>query len=466
MIRPALRAALLAATLSSASHAQEAPPALDAAYQREVAFLTAERASVLGQLQAARADGDRQSAAQDAALAGLETRLQALQLQAERDESDAADLQGAQGTEEEATTSLAAAWIQARTTLEAQGRALQDAPPAGLDPEVAKWTDAFQQAAAAITAAGAIRTAEEGFFDRDGTELRGRVVRVGQVATFGETPEGVFPLVPVGEGRLRAAQTGGPEAGATGDALLAGRADPAMGLFLHEGRDRRVEEYKERTWAETRELGGVVADAILLLGLAAFSLIAIRTGLLVWLGRGHAAVEAALARVVRGDVAGARADLAAVGGVGPEVVRRMLARPDLSREHLEDLAREALLTVQPSVERFGTTIVVFSTVAPLVGLLGTVSGIITTFEAITRFGNSDPKMLSAGISEALIATEFGLGVAIPSLLIGHLLLGWGETVLGRAENAALRTLNALEDRKPVRDDDGHAAPAAPRLEAV
>jgi biopolymer transport protein ExbB len=84
-------------------------------------------------------------------------------------------------------------------------------------------------------------------------------------------------------------------------------------------------------------------------------------------------------------------------------------------------------------------------VAPLVGLLGTVSGIITTFEAITRFGNSDPKMLSEGISEALIATEFGLGVAIPSLLIGHLLLGWGEGLLAQVENAALRTINALED---------------------
>jgi biopolymer transport protein ExbB len=121
-----------------------------------------------------------------------------------------------------------------------------------------------------------------------------------------------------------------------------------------------------------------------------------------------------------------------------------MAHLDAGRGALEDLAREALITEQPRIERFGSTIVVIATVAPLVGLLGTVSGIIRTFEAITLFGNADPKLLSGGISEALIATEFGLAVAIPSLLIGHILLGWGHSVMSRVENSALRLINATE----------------------
>jgi biopolymer transport protein ExbB len=59
--------------------------------------------------------------------------------------------------------------------------------------------------------------------------------------------------------------------------------------------------------------------------------------------------------------------------------------------------------------------------APLLGLLGTVTGMIGTFQTITLFGTGDPRMLSTGISEALITTQAGLGVTIPLMLFQHLL---------------------------------------------
>ena len=58
-----------------------------------------------------------------------------------------------------------------------------------------------------------------------------------------------------------------------------------------------------------------------------------------------------------------------------------------------------------------------SVVAPLLGLLGTVTGMIQTFQAITLFGAGDPKMMAGGISEALVTTTLGLTVAIPMVLL-------------------------------------------------
>ncbi len=87
----------------------------------------------------------------------------------------------------------------------------------------------------------------------------------------------------------------------------------------------------------------------------------------------------------------------------------------------ERRAEESMLKELPPLERFLHTIRIFAAVAPLLGLLGTVSGIVKTFRVITAHGSSDPQILSGGISEALLTTEMGLLVAIPLLLAHHFL---------------------------------------------
>jgi biopolymer transport protein ExbB len=67
---------------------------------------------------------------------------------------------------------------------------------------------------------------------------------------------------------------------------------------------------------------------------------------------------------------------------------------------------------------------------------------IATFDIITIHGTGDPKLLSGGISEALITTELGLIVAIPALLIGNLLSSWADRITSGLEVAALRVINA------------------------
>ena len=84
---------------------------------------------------------------------------------------------------------------------------------------------------------------------------------------------------------------------------------------------------------------------------------------------------------------------------------------------------EAILREIPKVEQGLVTLAILAAIAPMLGLLGTVSGMIETFQAITLFGTGDPKLMSGGISQALMTTELGLAVAIPLLLIHSLLSG-------------------------------------------
>lgn len=87
----------------------------------------------------------------------------------------------------------------------------------------------------------------------------------------------------------------------------------------------------------------------------------------------------------------------------------------------DDQLYNALLSARANLERFIGAVAITASVAPLLGLLGTVSGMIDTFKMMTLFGAGDPQVVSGGISQALITTELGLVVAIPAL-IGHALL--------------------------------------------
>lgn len=90
-------------------------------------------------------------------------------------------------------------------------------------------------------------------------------------------------------------------------------------------------------------------------------------------------------------------------------------------ETLELKLDEAVMRESSRLERFQSLVKTISVVAPLLGLLGTVTGMIKTFQAITMFGAGDPKMMASGISEALVTTMIGLIVAIPLVLLYDML---------------------------------------------
>ena len=85
---------------------------------------------------------------------------------------------------------------------------------------------------------------------------------------------------------------------------------------------------------------------------------------------------------------------------------------DRDREHIEDIVAESIMHESERLDRYGSAIMVIAAVAPLLWLLGTVTGMIATFDIITEFGTGDPKLLSGGISIALVTTELGLIVVV------------------------------------------------------
>ena len=95
--------------------------------------------------------------------------------------------------------------------------------------------------------------------------------------------------------------------------------------------------------------------------------------------------------------------------------------PDVAYDTLELKLSEAIIREMPKITRNLTLIKIISVVAPLLGLLGTVTGMINTFQAITLFGTGDPKLMAGGISQALITTVLGLVVAIPTVFLYTLL---------------------------------------------
>jgi len=103
--------------------------------------------------------------------------------------------------------------------------------------------------------------------------------------------------------------------------------------------------------------------------------------------------------------------------------------PGLDGETLELKLEEAVLKEKPPIEAYLGMIKIVSMVAPLLGLLGTVTGMIQTFQAITIFGAGDPTAMAGGISGALVTTVLGLIVAIPTVLIHTFLNGKAKGVI-------------------------------------
>lgn len=114
-----------------------------------------------------------------------------------------------------------------------------------------------------------------------------------------------------------------------------------------------------------------------------------------------------------------------------------------SREEKEELVREELLKESPHLERGLGTLAVLASSAPLLGLFGTVTGMIRMFDAITQYGTGDPKLLAGGISEALITTEVGLAIAIPLLLVHNFLRNRKRAVVLEIEIVVQQLLNRM-----------------------
>ncbi len=121
--------------------------------------------------------------------------------------------------------------------------------------------------------------------------------------------------------------------------------------------------------------------------------------------------------------------------------------PDIDIETLELKLDEAILRESAPLETGLSFIKVLYVVAPLLGLLGTVVGMIATFQMITLFGTGDPRMMAGGISTALVTTVLGLVVAIPLTLLHAFLQGKSKSMIQILEEQAAGIIARLAERK-------------------
>jgi biopolymer transport protein ExbB/TolQ len=190
--------------------------------------------------------------------------------------------------------------------------------------------------------------------------------------------------------------------------------------------------------------GGVTMYPLLFLPIWALLIILYKffqLGALQRLNRGTS--RKVVAKLEQGDVEGARALVKKRGGTVARVVAACLQHSDRTRESAEQAVKEVMVNEVPALNRHLSTLAVIAGAAPLLGLLGTVTGMISLFEVITNYGTGDPKIMAAGISEALITTQTGLIVAIPILLIHNMLRNRKNRLQDETERSAVVILNRI-----------------------
>ncbi len=126
------------------------------------------------------------------------------------------------------------------------------------------------------------------------------------------------------------------------------------------------------------------------------------------------------------------------------VIREGIRHRNAPKDQLEEIMREQMLSQTPSLERFLSPLAVCASAAPLLGLLGTVTGMIHTFRLITVFGSGRANVLSSGISEALVTTEVGLIIAVPALLLHAYFSRRVRRALALTRQAAVTFVNGLQ----------------------
>lgn len=437
------RVAVLCLSLLAARPAVAAgePSTLEKAYAKELAFLKAEKAALEARLREADLAAVEVERRLEGELGALEDRLLSSRRRAEEIESRLRGLEREADGEERAQV-VKEALVRASETLTVYGVSLPEAlrDPSAELPAAVRGT--FGGAVAAIEDGTKLRREVGPFFLADGRQVEGQIVHWGRVAAFGDSPEGAGALVPAGGGRFKLWEDPAAE---VATALARGSSPAVLRTFLFESTETAVKKREEKSLGAELAAGGVIAYVIVGLGLLAALMILLRSvRVLSEGGRVSGLVDQVAELVGAGRVREASELVSRRRGAMARVLGtalQNLGRPRLERE---DVVHEALLDEMPELERFSSAILVFAAVAPLLGLLGTVTGMISTFDVITEFGTGDPRMLSGGISEALITTKLGLVVAIPALLGGTLLNGRADAVLAAIQHGTLKVLNAAD----------------------
>jgi biopolymer transport protein ExbB len=276
---------------------------------------------------------------------------------------------------------------------------------------------------------------------------RGKVALMGPVAVFASSET---PLVGIVQLELNKADPSVfplPDGMAAAARELATTGKGSIDLDSTLGGAIKVASIRESFWEHIMK-GGVVIYPMIALAVAA-----ILVGLIKWIQLSKVRLASGtdlqdvLDELEKGDRKAAKARASAIPGPAGEMLVTAVEHVDEKKEYIEEVLYEKMLATKPRLESLLPFIALTAAAAPLLGLLGTVTGMISTFNLISIFGTGDPKTMSSGISEALITTECGLYISIPALMLHAFLNRKAKGVLGSMEQTAVGFINGLPSRE-------------------
>ena len=282
------------------------------------------------------------------------------------------------------------------------------------------------------------------FYLQNGTEVMGQIIHFGGIARFGINDQYAGALAPAGGGEFKLWDAKIERS--IIEELLSRKAPNNTEIFLFESAMKEVKSIEKKDALSVINSGGIIAWIIVSLGAVALFFALLRTIFLMVLGSGSKKQFAeVVALVTEGNLEKAKEIVRKTKGSTKRVIRATLHNIHRDKDHVEDTISEAILHEHSYLDRFHSIIMVIAAISPLLGLLGTVTGMIETFDIITEFGTGDPKLLSGGISIALVTTELGLIVAIPVLVLGTMLSSWGNKIKDDIERSALHLVNQYQN---------------------
>ena len=410
------------------------------AYKKEYTFLTTQVKNLQTRISEYKSQAQKEEADINREISRLENLLLSLEQQSNQLEDDIFSMQRNSESATNNNELINATITQAQSTLTEYNLKLPEAFEN--QTEIEKITDLVDFAKGILSNSSKTSKHQGNFFLQDGTEVQGQILKVGNIASYGISPKGSGVLAPAGENNFKIWNSKDNDSVKN---ILNSNTVDSLPIFLYESSVKPIEEKQSKTIKGVVDSGGIIAWIIFVLGVIAALLIIMR----FWfLKKASSSTEKILNKIVNHieneDMSAAIKVAKSKKSSSSRVLYAVLRNITRDREHIEDIVSESILHESGQLNRFGSLIMVIATVSPLLGLLGTVTGMISTFDIITEFGTGDPKLLSSGISIALITTEIGLAVAIPALLFGNVLSGWAERIKDDMEKASLRVINVYK----------------------
>lgn len=415
---------------------------LERAYAKEFAFLKAQKNMLTERLDRVKTENTQKLQAAKADLGTLQNSVLAKQ---NRSENLSDQLYAAQQHAQNVTDDVSmveAVVLQAQSALKPYGIEVE----ADKENYQAALKTIFEKADALIGQLSAVEVTKAPFYLSDGTERLGTVVKIGNIARYGVDAESAGALVPAGEGKFKIYNA--PEAAETAKVMARSEMPETLNMFIFENSAKEIEDKTEKTVVSVINSGGIIGWVIM--GLGALGLLLALVRFVFLTGSNSATLPLAketLTHLLKDGQEKTLDFLRDKKGAAPRLFKATVRNIDAEREHVEDVVMESIMHESTRLDRFSSAIMVIAAVSPLLGLLGTVTGMIATFDIITEFGTGDPKLLSGGISIALVTTELGLIVAIPMLLLGNMLSAWAEKIKDGMEHSALHLINEYNKQK-------------------